>query len=78
MQYLLQHILKQLEKANLRSAIVVDLAESDIFSVVFVCVPDLEYRTPKAGALYTPGSRMREYLSNADYKSRADDVPSMD
>lgn len=62
MQALLQEILKRLGKANLRSAIVVDLAENEIFSVVFVCVPDLEYKTPKARMLYTPGSRMRQYL----------------
>ena len=62
MQSLLQETLRRLDKANLRSAIVVDLAENDIFSVVFVCVPDLEYKTPKARILYTPGTRMREYL----------------
>jgi YcaO-like protein with predicted kinase domain len=62
MRSMLQEILKRLGKANLRSAIVVDLAQNEIFSVVFVCVPDLEYKTPKARALYTPGSRMREYL----------------
>jgi YcaO-like protein with predicted kinase domain len=62
MEILLQDILRRLEKAELRSAIVVDLAENDIFSVVFVCVPDLEYKTPKASMLYTPGARMREYL----------------
>ena len=59
---LLQEILKRLGKANLRSAIVVDLAQNEVFSVVFVCVPDLEYKTPKAGALYTPGWRMCEFL----------------
>ena len=62
MRSLLQEILKRLSKANLRSEIVVDLAQNEIFSVVFVCVPDLEYKTAKARALYTPGSRMREYL----------------
>jgi ribosomal protein S12 methylthiotransferase accessory factor len=62
MQCLLQQILKRLGKANLRSAVVVDLAQNEIFSVVFVCVPDLEYKTPKARLLYTPGSRMREYV----------------
>jgi ribosomal protein S12 methylthiotransferase accessory factor len=71
MRCLLQQILKQLGKANLRSAIVVDLAVNDIFSVVFVCVPDLEYKTPKAGILYTPGSRMREYLCNMGGKTQA-------
>jgi len=70
MRYLLQCILNQLQKANLRSAIVVDLAENDIFSVVFVCVPDLEYKTPKAGVLYTPGSRMCEYLNNTELQTR--------
>jgi ribosomal protein S12 methylthiotransferase accessory factor len=59
---LLQEILKRLGNANLRSAIVVDLAENEVFSVVFVCVPDLEYKTPKAGALYRPGWRMCEFL----------------
>ena len=77
MRCLLQHILKQLDKAGLRSAIAVDLAENDIFSVVFVCVPDLEYKTPKAGALYTPGNRMRAYLSNGDCNSRANDRATM-
>ena len=62
MQFLLDHIMQRLDKANLQSAIVVDLAENDVFSVVFVCVPDLENKTPKAGSLYTPGTRMREYL----------------
>jgi ribosomal protein S12 methylthiotransferase accessory factor len=62
MQSLLQEILKRLAKANLRSAIVVDLAENEVFSVVFVCVPDLEYKTPKAGTLYRPGWRMCEFL----------------
>jgi ribosomal protein S12 methylthiotransferase accessory factor len=62
MQSLLAEILKCLRRANLENAIIVDLAENKIFSVVFVCVPDLEYRTPKARTLYTPGSRMREYL----------------
>src|SRR5437868_13412434 len=63
MPSLLEHVLRRLDKANLRSAVVVDLAENEIFSVVFVCVPDLEYKTPKARTLYTPGSRMREYLA---------------
>src|SRR5262249_49775761 len=62
MPSLLQEVLQRLGKANLRNAIVVDLAENEIFSVVFVCVPDLEYRTPKAAALYRPGSRMSEFL----------------
>jgi hypothetical protein len=62
MPSLLQEILKRLGKANVRSAIVVDLAENEIFSVVFVCVPDLEYKTPKAGPLYRPGWRMCEFL----------------
>jgi YcaO-like protein with predicted kinase domain len=62
MNDLLHEILRRLGSANLRSAIVVDLAETELFSVVFVCVPDLEYRTPKAARLYTPGVRMREYL----------------
>jgi len=66
MQSLLSETLKRLAKAGLRNAIVVDLAENETFSVVFVCVPDLEYKTPKAHALYTPGSRMREYLSKCD------------
>jgi len=66
MQSLLQEILKRLAEAGLQNAIVVDLAENDMFSVVFVCVPDLEYKSPKAHALYTPGSRMREYLSECD------------
>jgi YcaO-like protein with predicted kinase domain len=58
---MLQQVLECLRKAGLRSAIVVDLATNEAFSVVFVCVPDLEYATPKARTLYTPGSRMREY-----------------
>ena len=62
MQSLLQEILKRLGNANLRSAIIVDLAENELFSVVFVCVPDLEYKTPKARTLYTPGVRMREFV----------------
>src|SRR6185295_2907405 len=52
---LLQDLLACLARANLQSAIVVNLAENEIFSVVFVCVPDLEYYTPKARALYVPG-----------------------
>ena len=63
MQSLLKETLKRLAHAGLQNAIVVDLAENDIFSVVFVCVPGLEYKSPKAHALYTPGSRMREYLN---------------
>jgi YcaO-like protein with predicted kinase domain len=70
MRCLLKQILKQLDKANLRSAVVVDLAKNDIFSVVFVCVPDLEYKTPKARVLYTPGSRMREYLKGHRIQDR--------
>lgn len=62
MPALLEHVLECLRSARLHNAVVVDLAENEIFSVVFVCVPDLEYRTPKARALYTPGSRMREFL----------------
>jgi YcaO-like protein with predicted kinase domain len=62
MPSLRQEILKRLRKANLQNAIVVDLAETEAYSVVFVCVPDLEYRTPKAGSLYQPGWRMREFL----------------
>jgi YcaO-like protein with predicted kinase domain len=64
MASLLRDVLKRLENAGLRNAIVVDLAESDIFSVVFVCVPGLEYKTPKARILYTPGVRMRDYLKH--------------
>lgn len=63
MESLLKETLKRLTEAGLQNAIVVDLAENEMFSVVFVCVPDLEYKTPKARALYTPGSRMREYLN---------------
>jgi YcaO-like protein with predicted kinase domain len=62
MNDLLQEILRRLGDAGLRNAIVVDLAQTEIFSVVFVCVPDLEYKTPKAARLYVPGARMREYL----------------
>jgi ribosomal protein S12 methylthiotransferase accessory factor YcaO len=62
MQSMLRQILKRLGNANLQNAIVVDLAENEIFSVVFVCVPDLEYKTPKAGSLYRPGWRMCEFL----------------
>jgi YcaO-like protein with predicted kinase domain len=59
---LLQGILERLKKADLSNAIVVDLAQNETFSVVFVCVPDLEYKTPKAHVLYTPGSRMRKFV----------------
>ena len=59
---LLRHVLGCLRKAGLRSAIVVDMAATEVFSVVFVCVPDLEYLTPKARILYTPGARMRAYI----------------
>jgi ribosomal protein S12 methylthiotransferase accessory factor len=62
MHDLQQGLLKRLEKAKVPNAVVVDLAENEIFSVVFVCVPDLEYKTPKAHTLYKPGSRMREYV----------------
>ena len=62
MRSLLQGILDCLAKANLRCAVAVDLAENEVFSVVFVCVPGLEYRTPKARILYKPGARMREYV----------------
>jgi ribosomal protein S12 methylthiotransferase accessory factor len=62
MPSLLREVLQRLGTANLRNAIVVDLAGNEIFSVVFVCVPDLEYRTPKAGPLYSPGWRMCEFL----------------
>jgi len=71
MQSLLQDILRRLAKANLRSAIVVDLAENEVFSVVFVCVPDLEYKTPKASALYSPGPRMREYRTARSASSKS-------
>jgi ribosomal protein S12 methylthiotransferase accessory factor len=70
MQSLLQEILKRLDMANLRSAIVVDLAANELFSVVFVCVPDLEYKTPKAGPLYSPGWRMREFLKQQERLGR--------
>src|SRR5262249_15013315 len=66
MQFLLQSVLTPLAKSNLGSAIVVDLAENDIFSVVFVCVPDSEYKTPKAPALYRPGPRMRQHLKSVE------------
>lgn len=62
MHALLQEIINQLRKAKLQNAIVIDLAETEAYSVVFVCVPDLEYKTPKAGSLYRPGRRMREFL----------------
>jgi ribosomal protein S12 methylthiotransferase accessory factor len=62
MSEMLQEILRCLGNAGLRNAIVVDLAETEIFSVVFVCVPDLEHKAPKLARLYTPGARMREYL----------------
>jgi YcaO-like protein with predicted kinase domain len=62
MKALAAEILKRLRTANLQNAIVVDLADTDVYSVVFVCIPDLEYRTPKAGPLYRPGRRMREFL----------------
>jgi ribosomal protein S12 methylthiotransferase accessory factor len=59
---LLDHILQRLRSAGLQSAVVVDLAATDEFSIVYVCVPELEYLTPKAGALYSPGPRMRKHL----------------
>jgi len=62
MTSLLQVVLERMRKADLGSAIVVDLAENEAFSVVYVCVPDSEYKTPKARIVHTPGSRMREYL----------------
>jgi YcaO-like protein with predicted kinase domain len=64
MENLLYGLLKRLKKANLSNAIVVDLADNEMFSVVFVCVPDLEYKTPKASTLYRPGARMRKYLAD--------------
>jgi hypothetical protein len=66
MQSLLKDILKRLAQTGLQNAIVVDLADNDIFSVVFVCVPGLEYKSSKARALYTPGSRMRDFISQCD------------
>jgi YcaO-like protein with predicted kinase domain len=68
MSSLLQGILESLGKANIASAIAVDLASNDVFSVVYVCVPDLEYRTSKAGILYKPGIRMREFMTRHDRK----------
>ena len=62
MSSLLEEVLQSLRRAGLQNAIVVNVAEQELFSVVFTCVPDLEHRTPKARKLYQPGSRMREYL----------------
>jgi YcaO-like protein with predicted kinase domain len=62
MSTLLREILDRLEKADLQSAIVIELAENEVFSVVFVCVPGLEHKSPKANSLYTPGFRMRDYM----------------
>lgn len=64
MQSILKCVLECLRRAHFRSAIVVDLATTDAYSVVFVCVPGLEYATPKALVLYTPGPRMREFVKN--------------
>jgi len=71
-QSLLQQILKCLRRADLQNAIAVDLAANEVFSVVFVCVPGLEYKTPKASLLYTPGPRMREYLKQHGLRPGAD------
>jgi len=60
---LLSEILRKLSAGGIRNAVVVPLGTNDTFSVVFVCVPDLEYQSPKASRLYTPGLRMREYLN---------------
>jgi YcaO-like protein with predicted kinase domain len=60
---LLDGLMESLRRVNLENAIVVDLAANEIFSVVFVCVPGLEYLTTKAAALYTPGSRMRDFIT---------------
>jgi ribosomal protein S12 methylthiotransferase accessory factor len=60
---LLNHIMERLRQADLANAIVVDLAENDHFSVVYVCVPDLEYFTTKAVSLYLPGARMRAFVA---------------
>jgi YcaO-like protein with predicted kinase domain len=60
---LLDELMECLRRVNLENAIVVDLALNDIFSVVFVCVPGLEYMTTKAASLYTPGSRMRDFIT---------------
>ncbi len=59
---LLEEVLQRLRAVGLKNAIAVDLAEREFFSVVYTCVPDLEYRTPKARSLYVPGERMGEYL----------------
>jgi YcaO-like protein with predicted kinase domain len=62
------HILARLSDVGLRSAIVVDLAQRPEFSVVFVCVPGLEYRSPKAKLAYVPGFRMRRFLEQNDHR----------
>jgi ribosomal protein S12 methylthiotransferase accessory factor len=62
MPSLLEGILERLRRVDLENAIVVDLAANEIFSVVFVVVPGLEYLTTKAARLYTPGSRMRDFI----------------
>jgi YcaO-like protein with predicted kinase domain len=57
------HVMERLREADLANAVVVDLARNDVFSVVYVCVPDLEYFTPKASKIYLPGARMRDFVA---------------
>jgi YcaO-like protein with predicted kinase domain len=71
MSSLLNLVLETLRKADMRSAIIVDLAINEAFSVIFACVPDLEYLTPKARAVHLPGARMREYIKKNALKNHS-------